>query len=270
MINRLIESKHNQHVKYWRDLAQQNRLDAQNSLWIEGIHLCQEALNSDWPIQSWIITPQAAENAEVQKLLSQSSSRIERFTVNQNVFGHISLLNNPFGIAAVATAPSIRNHLQDIDPNADVLGLIGVQDPGNIGTLLRSAVACGIDQIITTTAGASLWHPKVLRAAMGAHFKLRLSCELTQTTLIDGLTNQKFSLPIQTYALVAHSGLSIYQQDLSQPALWLLGAEGQGLPDELQNCCQGLTIPHRGHMESLNVAVAGSIALFEQQRQREL
>lgn len=143
----------------------------------------------------------------------------------------------------------------------DTLILDRIQDPGNVGTLLRSAAAVGIQQVLSTTGTASLWSPKVLRAAMGAHFSLQLFEMIENQDIL-----QNFHIPV--YATSSHRPASIYQLDLSSPCVWILGNEGQGVHPELLTQAQSVTIPQPGGQESLNVAIAGSVCLFEMMRQR--
>ena len=136
-----------------------------------------------------------------------------------------------------------------------------MQDPGNVGTLLRSAAAAGIDQVICTKGSASLWSPRVLRAGMGAHFSLQTFENIALEDLLP-----QFKIPV--YVTSSHRSSSLYSKDLRKACVWILGNEGQGVSDYALQHAEAVTIPQPGGQESLNVAIAGSICFFEMVRQR--
>ena len=136
-----------------------------------------------------------------------------------------------------------------------------MQDPGNVGTLLRSAAAAGIQQIVCTKGSASLWSPRVLRAGMGAHFSLQTFENIQLEEILE-----QFKIPV--YVTSSHRSTSLYAKDLSQPCVWILGNEGQGVSDYALAHAEAVTIPQPGGQESLNVAIAGSVCFFEMVRQR--
>ena len=143
----------------------------------------------------------------------------------------------------------------------DTLILENIQDPGNVGTLLRSAAAAGIKQVICTKGSAALWSPRVLRAGMGAHFSLNTYENVAIEDVLE-----RFEIPV--YVTSSHQAESLYQKDLTQACVWILGNEGQGVSDFALAHAQALSIPQPGGQESLNVAIAGSICFFEMVRQR--
>jgi TrmH family RNA methyltransferase len=151
----------------------------------------------------------------------------------------------------------------DINQQADMLVLENLQDPGNVGTLLRTAAAAGIKQVICSKGTAAIWSPRVLRAGMGAQFSLSIFEHVALETFIPALT-----LPV--YATSSHAQQLLYQKDLKSPCAWLMGNEGQGVSEHLMQHAQGIAIPQPGGQESLNVAVAGAVCLFEMVRQRLL
>ncbi len=148
-------------------------------------------------------------------------------------------------------------------PRAGVAALVldRLQDPGNVGTLLRSAAALGVPQVIALKGCAALWSPKVLRSAMGAHFALHL---------VDGVAADALdTLGVPLLATSSHAEQSLHTTRLPWPCAWVLGHEGQGVDAALlARCALTLTIPQPGGEESLNVAAAGAICLYESVRQR--
>ena len=176
------------------------------------------------------------------------------------LFGELSQVEHGIGIAYVIDTPADR--LPEVI-DADALYLDGLQDPGNVGTILRTCAAVGVNRVITAPGTAWCWSPKVLRAGMGAHFALEIHESIAWDRVLPLLR-----LPMM--ATAAQARQTVWQADLRAPRLWLFGAEGSGLDPERQ--APGLhwvSIPQRPAVESLNVAVAAAVCLFEQLRQRE-
>jgi len=141
--------------------------------------------------------------------------------------------------------------------------LDGVQDPGNVGSILRSAGAAGITQVYCSAGTAFCWSPKVLGAAMGAHFVLEIFENVDLAELVRASN-------IAVLAMSGYAQERLYDVDLRQPVAWLLGHEGQGVSDELMSLASHqVVIPHAGRVESLNVAAAAAVCFFEQLRQRQ-
>lgn len=142
--------------------------------------------------------------------------------------------------------------------------LDGIQDPGNVGTLLRSAEAAGVGLVLCGPGSADAYSPKVLRAAMGAHFNLPLRADLDWDEIGAELAA---SAPI--YAAAAGASMPYYAADWKQPAALIIGSEARGVgPEGLALATHQISIPMAGRAESLNAGVAGSIILFEALRQR--
>jgi TrmH family RNA methyltransferase len=149
-------------------------------------------------------------------------------------------------------------------PPADaplVLALEDIQDPGNVGTLLRSAAAAGAGHVLLSQRCAFAWSPKVLRAAMGAHFVLDIFENVDLAALVAGAK-------VATLATSGYATQRLYDVDLRQPVAWLFGHEGQGVADDLLSMAtHQVVIPHLGQIESLNVAACAAVCFFEQLRQ---
>jgi TrmH family RNA methyltransferase len=136
-----------------------------------------------------------------------------------------------------------------------------LQDAGNVGAIIRSAAAFGFSQVVALKGTAALWSPKVLRAGMGAHFGLNLVEGADETTLAE--------LKMPLLATSSHATQAIHQVKLPWPSAWVLGHEGQGVSAALlQRCEQALRIPQPGGEESLNVAAAAAVCMYESARQR--
>lgn len=185
---------------------------------------------------------------------------VECFELAEPLFRRVSLLEHSPGPIALIRVP---NAVEAQALDGDAVYLARIQDPGNAGTVLRSAAAFGIGTVIASPGTVDLWSPKVLRAGMGAHPLLTIA----QAVPLERLMAQA-SVPL--CATSSHAGLSIVDADLRAPRIWLFGSEGAGLDRAGIDASrvQWLCIEQRPAMESLNVAVAASICLHEQFRQR--
>lgn len=254
-----LESKDNPKIKHLRSLIEQHhyRKKHQQSV-IEGSHLALAYLEYA-PLSAVFTTEAALQHDDLIQIQQKSSTPI--FILSPAQYKTLSGLGTSLPCLAII---DLKHHLFSLDQinyQRDTLILDQIQDPGNVGTLLRSAAAANIKQIICTQGTAAIWSPRVVRAGMGAHFSLHC---FENMKLEHCLT--QFKLPI--YATSSHHAHSLYQLDLRQPHVWILGNEGQGVSEFALQHAQAVTIPQPGGQESLNVAVAGSICLFEMVRQR--
>lgn len=208
----------------------------------------------------YVYSHSAPDNDEVAAIIDAcDDSNTPSILLSDSHFQSISGVENGVGILFVVATPhpSPQGNLRQ-----SALLLEDVQDPGNIGTILRTAAAAGITHIYTSPGCAAAWAPKTLRAGMGAHFALTIyeNCDLA--ALID-----QSEIPVLATSLGASA--SIYDKDLSVETAWLLGNEGKGVSDTLLSLkVEKVIIPQNPKVESLNVAAATAVCLFEQARQR--
>ncbi len=253
-----IQSKDNPKIKQLRGLLEQAQLrKKQRQTVLEGAHLIESYLQQDIQPYAVFTTEDGFDHVENQQALELLTT-CPIYIIPEQTYKQLSPLVQSTPLMAVIDIPAIDPSWQG---HIDTLVLDHIQDPGNVGTLLRSAAAVGITQILSTTGTASLWSPRVLRAAMGAHFSLNLYENIALADIV-----QQFSIPV--YATSSHEPTSIYQLDLQNPCAWILGNEGQGVHPQLLEQSTSVTIPQPGGQESLNVAIAGSVCLFEMMRQR--
>ncbi|HET9224032.1 MAG TPA: RNA methyltransferase, partial [Roseiflexaceae bacterium] len=166
---------------------------------------------------------------------------------------------HPQGVVALARWPRIEPGKPGL-----ILALDNIQDPGNLGTLLRSAEAVGATEVLCVRGTADLYSPKVVRAAMGAHFRLAMEQDLGWEDL-----GERLAFVDHVYAADAAATMPYYAADWRQPSALIVGNEAHGLSDEARSLAKVLIgIPMRGQAESLNAAIAGSVILFEALRQR--
>jgi len=259
-----ITSIHNAKIQSLRELM--NKRSAREELGqfvVEGVRLAEEALmHGQHPLAVY-----AGESLSErgQKLISEFQSRgVSVTSLSDDVLQRISETETSQGI--LLTMPIIPKTLP-ADLNF-VLILDQIRDPGNAGTMLRTAAASGVQAVLLSPGTTDIFAPKVVRAGMGAHFRLELrSCTWPEIHRI--CTERKHPLKL----LLAESGdaPSVWQQDLRQPLGIIIGGEAEGAGDEARRYCDGLvSIPMPGKFESLNAAVAAGILLFEVVRQREL
>ena len=235
-----------------RDGSAYRRLGA---LWLEGEHLCAAAAERGMPVEQALLTESAWADPR-RRALAISAARLA--VVPDALFADLSGLGSPADIGFVLALP------QPARPRADVdtVVLDRVQDAGNVGSILRSAAALGVRQVLAIEGTAALWSPKVLRAAMGAHFSLALAEGLRESEVL--------ALGLALVGTSSHGAQPLPVAGLPQPAAWLFGHEGQGASPALLSACSAVVgIPQPGGQESLNVAAAAAICLYEALRRRQ-
>ena len=230
----------------------------QGRVWLEGDHLCRAALKRGQKphfavfSQSFWQNPKSRQNTESRLLAlveyAQAATKI--IVLPDKLFHHISGLESPASMAFVMDLP----HGVQLQPQSSTVILDRVQDAGNVGSILRSAAAFGIQQVIALQGTAALWSPKVLRAGMGAHFGLHL---------VEGLAVADLDpLTVPIIVTSSHVGELLQNQHLPAPCAWALGHEGQGVCDALlARAALSVRIGQPGGEESLNVAAAAAICL---------
>ncbi len=254
----LITSDKNTSVKLVKALlAQARQRKKQGQTVLEGVHLIDAALRSDYPFVQILLAESAHQHPEVQQILTRLPTYTSILTLSDTLYESIRSLGTGIDIMAIINIPAPSLTMIDYD----CLILNDVQDSGNVGTLLRTAAAVGIDTVLCTSATAQAWSPKTLRAGMGAHFAL---------TIYEGLSSQDILDHVKTPLLAtsSHTDTLIYEHDLSAPTAWIMGHEGQGVCDELMQCATPIALPQPNGQESLNVAIAGALCLYETLRQR--
>lgn len=254
-----IVSPKNSQLKRLAQWASKSRARREAGVMVaEGVHLLAAALAAGVRPEMVYVPEPLLHDAEMADLLNKKPDLPVR-AVAEGLLRRISALADAETVMAIFPLP--QNDAWD--DAADTLALQGVQDPGNLGTVLRSALASGVRQVVLDAACADVWSPKVLRAGMGAHFALRF-----QIVEDWSVWRQNLCLPLRVTALHRES-VSLYACDLTTPCVWLFGNEGAGVSDEmLQTADELVHIPMHAACESLNVAMAATVCLFEQQRQR--
>ena len=224
-------------------------------VWLEGEHLCS-ALRARSGVAEQAVVSEAAWQDRALRDLAGWAAKV--CIVPAPLFASISGLESPAAIGFVLALPQARA----IDPHAATVVLDRLQDAGNVGSILRSAAAFGAQQVLALKGTAALWSPKVLRAGMGAHFRLGLVEGLDESAL------QALRVPL--VATSSHAGDALPNANLPSPCAWVLGHEGQGVSAGLlQRCALQVHIPQPGGEESLNVAAAAAVCLYESARRAQ-
>jgi TrmH family RNA methyltransferase len=222
---------------------------------IEGDHLCAAFLQRGGVVPQAVIT-EAAWDVPALRALAERADAVA--VIPQALMTGISTLESSAPLAFVLPWPGAGRML----PEAATVVLDRLQDAGNVGAIIRSAAAFGFAQVLSIKGTAALWSPKVLRAGMGAHFGLNLIEVADEAALAE--------LNVPLLATSSHAARAIHQVNLPWPCAWVLGHEGQGVSAAvMQRCSQALRIPQPGGEESLNVAAAAAVCLYESARQRD-
>ena len=257
---KLIASRDNPTFKDLRDLAgDARRQRREGRTLLDGPHLVTAALDHDIVPELLVVSESANALPEVSAILSRAAS-VPQLCLRDVLYREISELETPLGILALIRPPATAG----IPDSGDCLLLDAVQDAGNVGTLLRTAAAAGVRNILLGPGCAGAWTPRVLRAAQGAHFALAIS---EQVDLAAFLTRYRG----QSIAAVAHQGKPVFDLAFDTATAWLFGSEGAGVSPALAAAVQQrATIPLAEGSESLNVGAAAAVCLFEMRRQRTI
>lgn len=257
-----ITSRDNPQYKELKQFAidQRARKKAVRTL-LDGIHLCQVYLQQVGAPLVCVANETAIQKPEVAAIVDHCMSLGARCIFLPDVlYKPLSQVESGIGILFLIAIPQAEAPAR-LTQSAVLLDQI--QDPGNLGSILRSAAAAGISQVFCSAGTSAAWSPRVLRAGMGAHFLLQIVENADFLSLLE-------SADIPVLATSSYAEQSIYDIDLRQPAAWLFGHEGQGVSANLLNLAtHSVSIPHRGAMESLNVAASAAVCFFEQVRQMQ-
>jgi len=255
----VITSSQNPKIKLVRALLGRAKERREAGMFvIEGVRLAEEAETRDWRFRFALYDDSLNERG--RSLVERLSSRgVEVEEVSENLMKSLSDTETPQGLLAVLEISS--------QPISSLLNFVlipdQIRDPGNLGTLLRTAAAAGVQAVLIPPETTDAFAPKVLRAGMGAHFRLPINSMTWEE--IEQLSQ---SANLQIYLADMH-GKSCWETDLRQPLALMIGGEAEGASAEARKLAtQKISIPMSGNVESLNAGVAGSVLMFEVVRQR--
>lgn len=256
----ILSSRDNPLIRQVRELLGSARARRENRLFaIEGARLCADAARSGAAVTAFLYTRRAAETyRSYWEPVAAAAQR--RFEIPEALMKYAADTATPQGMLCVCAMLDNRPGLDTIEPHARYLALEDIQDPANLGTVIRTAEALGLSALLLSDGCCDPYNPKVLRGSMGGVFRLPLlpAGDLAHTAEILGCRG------VRCFACVPQGGEDLRRAGLSAGAVCLIGNEGRGLRPETAAACTGrLTIPMGGRAESLNAAMAAGIVMWE-------
>ncbi|MDW7739924.1 MAG: RNA methyltransferase [Bacillota bacterium] len=259
-----IESPQNTLIKDFMRLQKSKKFRHETGrIALEGPNLVREARNAGIPLQVVLTTDEYL--TENQNWFDDLPSSVKLVIASAKLFKLITDTESPREVAAIAALTNSDHLLKGDSPNKLILILDRIQDPGNMGTIIRSSAGAGVDYLYYSTGTVDPYGPKVMRSSAGALFKIYMK----QVKLINELVHKIKNEGIQLIATSAHSGKLYWEADFSKPSAIIIGNEASGINRQMINEADiTVRIPLSEKIESLNAAVAASLLLFEAVRQR--
>ncbi len=262
-----ITSRHNPRLKYLKMFHHRKHRDREGKYLIEGIRVVEEAVDSGVPLETIVVTPDSLADPRTASLVERAASPATGlWVVDPAVLQDLALTETPQGVLALA-----RKDVPDLDEvlGADGVRLVvvvdGIQDPGNLGTIVRTADACAVNAAVLLKGTVDLYHPKVVRAAAGSLFHLDIVDQVGAADLIARLRRFGFRI----IAGDPKGDLSLFDCDFSLPTAVVVGHETRGTCPVIRSAVDHMVyIPMPGRAESLNVGVAAALLMYEAVRRR--
>lgn len=257
IIKEIISSPQNPKIQLVRSLlTQPSAIRKEKAFVAEGVRLVEEGFKERYPAQFILFSDQLSERG--MELIKSLSSSYETFQVDADLLRQLSDTETTQGILAVFDLNTIP---LPTDPDFLVIA-DGIRDPGNLGTLLRTSEAAGVQGVLLSPGTTQAFAPKVVRAAMGAHFRLPiLACSWDEIAHVCS--------EVTIYDADMQGAIPLWQADFKQPLAILIGSEAEGSGEQARNISsKSVHIPMPGRSESLNAGLAGAILIFEVVRQR--
>ncbi len=258
----VITSKDNEFVKEVKKLKEKKYRDITNQYIVEGIKMVAEAIEENASIDTIVVCEDCVNDGSIDKKLLYEIAKYKCIYVTEKVFSTISDVTNPQGILAVINQNSKE---ENIDYSADfVLVLDGIQDPGNLGTILRTADSANLKQIIVSSDTADCFNPKVVRSTMGGIFRINVIRAENLKQNLEQLQKQGFEVVVTSL----DTDESIYDITYNKKVV-VIGNEAKGVSKEIQEMAdKKVKIPMLGKTESLNAGVAAGIMIYEYVRNK--
>jgi RNA methyltransferase, TrmH family len=259
---RRVEGRHNALVKELRHAFTRSELTEAGECAIEGFRIIEEAVRSGLRFRAVFFSESAEPRAA--KLLPQIHSNVETLLLPDKLFSSAVPTQTPQGVAALVQLKTHSASSLLEGGEGPLMVIAGVQDPGNLGTILRSAEAFGARGVLLGEGTVSAYNKKVVRASAGSAFRVPAA----KLSLAEAIKEAR-TRGIRLVATSSHKGKPLHEADLSGRVALFIGNEGAGIDKRiLSEMDELLTIPHSGKVESLNAGIAASILLYEAQRQR--
>lgn len=258
----VISSKDNEFIKHVKKLKDKKYRDESNEYIVEGVKLIEEAVKENAQIKKIIVCEDTTKTYEIPTNVRLEIAKYECIYVTEKIFASITQVTNPQGIMAIIEKNTTS---QEIDYTQDIIVVLDdVQDPGNLGTILRTVDSIGLNQIIVSKGTADAFNPKVVRSTMGAIFRIKIiETENLQET-IKAMKKHHFKLMVTSL----QTDNSIYDINFNKKII-VIGNESNGVSNEIQEMAdERAKIPMLGKTESLNASVAAGIVMYEYVRQK--
>ena len=258
----LITSKDNEVIKNIRKLKEKKYRDINNEYIVEGLKMLKEAIVENAEIKLIVVCEEFLQDGCIDNKLKYEIAKYECIYVNKKVFTILTDVQNPQGLLAVIKK---QNKEEDIDYKQEIIvALDGIQDPGNLGTILRTIDSVGLNQVIVSKDTADAYNPKVVRSTMGAIFRVNV---IETENLLNTLKNAK-KHHYKIMATSLENSTSIYETEYNKKII-VIGNEANGVSREiLEYADEKIKIPMLGKTESLNASVATGIVLYEYVRRK--
>ena len=257
----VITSKDNECVKEIKKLKEKKYREQEKKYIVEGIKLVQEAIFENANIDKIVVCEDCANDGTLEKSLLYEIAKFNCVYVTKKIFDAITDVSNPQGILAII------NKKENIDLSYDedvIVALDGIQDPGNLGTILRTLDSTNLKQIILSESTADPYNPKVVRSSMGAIFRVNIIQSKNLVETLEKIKKKKYKIMVTSL----ETENSIYDTDYNKKIL-VIGNEANGVSKEVMELAdEKVKIPMLGKTESLNAAVATSIILYEYVRRK--
>ena len=258
----IITSKDNELVKHIRKLKDKKFRDENNEYVVEGVRLVEEAVKENAKIKQIIVCEDTTKTYEIPTHIMLEIAKYECIYVSDKVFNLITQVTNPQGIMAIIEKDNANvqiDYTQDI-----IVALDDVQDPGNLGTILRTVDSIGLNQIIVSKGTADAFNAKVVRSTMGAIFRIKIIEVEDLAKAIKDMKKHHFKLMVTSL----QTDNSIYDINFNKKII-VIGNEANGVSKEIQEMAdEKAKIPMLGRTESLNASVATGVVLYEYVRQK--
>ena len=257
-----ITSKDNELIKHIRKLKDKKYRDESHEYVVEGVKLVEEAVKENAKIKQIIVCEDTTRTYEIPTHIMLEIAKYECISVSDKIFNIITQVTNPQGIMAI-----IEKNAQDvqIDYTQDIIVVLDdVQDPGNLGTILRTVDSIGLNQIIVSKGTADAFNSKVVRSTMGAIFRIKIIEVENLAQAIKEMRKHHFKLMVTSL----QTKNSIYDIDFNKKII-VIGNEANGVSKEIQDMAdEKAKIPMLGRTESLNASVAAGVVMYEYVRQK--
>lgn len=258
----VITSKDNETVKNIKKLKDKKYRDIEGAFLIEGIKLLEEAINENADIRTIVICDECVKEGVIDKKLMYEIAKYDCIYVSEKIFNTITDVTNPQGILAVVNK---KNIVKELDYNQElILILDGIQDPGNLGTILRTVDSVNLKQIVISNNSGDVYNPKVVRSTMGAIFRI----DVIESDNLEDTIKEIKKHHFKVYSTDLKTTDSIYNVDYNKVAV-VIGNEANGVSENVLNISdKRIKIPMTGKTESLNASVATGVILYEYLRRK--